>query len=58
LIFEELLPYQNTAIKNAKRLLESREDVHNPENYNPSTTIHKLVENLNKFGSTKTTPLI
>ncbi len=42
LIFVELLGMQETAIKNAERLLES-----SPENNDPSTTVHKLVELLN-----------
>ncbi|TWJ56183.1 hypothetical protein CHCC5023_1520 [Bacillus paralicheniformis] len=39
---------QSTAIKNAKRLLESYTS-QNPENNKPSTTVHLLVEELNKF---------
>ena len=38
-----------TAIKNAKKLLESYGENHNPEIDNPSTTIYKLVEILNNL---------
>lgn len=48
-IFNELLELQDRAIKNAKKLLESHGTEHNPEADNPSTTIHRLVELLNKF---------
>ena len=47
LIFEVLLPLQNDAIGNAKRLIASYGKEHNPENDNPSTTIHTLVKLLN-----------
>lgn len=49
LIFETLLPLQHVAIENAKRLLESYGENHNPEQDNPSTSIHKLVALLNKL---------
>ena len=49
LIYEELLELQPTAIRNAKKLLESYGETHNPESDNPSTTIHKLVEILNNL---------
>lgn len=49
-IFDELLPLQDKAIKNAEILLLSYEDSHNPEKDNPSTTIHKLVKILNGLG--------
>lgn len=49
LIYEELLEFQQKAIKNAKKLLESYGETHNPESDNPSTTIHKLVEILNNL---------
>lgn len=47
-IYGELLEKQATAIRNAKRLLKcySRPK---PEHDNPSTTVHLLVEQLNKF---------
>ncbi len=44
LIFNELLELQETAIKNAKKLLENYEDLHNPESDNPSTRVFELVE--------------
>lgn len=43
LIFEKLQTLQETAIKNAERLMSSYEAGHNPESDNPSTTVHKLV---------------
>jgi hypothetical protein len=49
LIYEELLEFQPKAIKNAKNLLESYGETHNPESDNPSTTIYKLVEILNNL---------
>ncbi|NCD11445.1 MAG: RloB domain-containing protein [Epsilonproteobacteria bacterium] len=48
-IFEELYTLQDTAVKNAKRLMDSYGEGHNPESDNPSTTIHKLVELLNSL---------
>jgi hypothetical protein len=42
---------ENTAIKNAKRLLNSYSN-DNPERNNPSTTVYKLVEELNKYKDT------
>lgn len=50
-IFEELQTLQNTAIDNAKRLMSFHGEGHNPENDNPSTTVHKLVELLNSLWS-------
>lgn len=50
-IFEVLKPLQCTAIQNAKKLLASYGDSHNPESDNPSTTIHLLVEVLNLIPS-------
>jgi len=46
-IYDELLELQDTGIKNATKLLESYGNEYNPENANPSTTIHKLIEILN-----------
>jgi len=46
-IFKTLQPLQNIAIKNAKKLLEFYGENHNPENDNPSTRVHLLVEILN-----------
>ncbi|RXJ94935.1 hypothetical protein CRU94_07310 [Arcobacter sp. AHV-9/2010] len=48
LIFNELLELQETAIKNAKKLLENYAGSHNPENDNPSTRVFELVEILSK----------
>jgi len=52
-MFDLLLPYRATAIKNAIRLL-GRYDRPNPERDNPSTTVHILVQELlkNSPGST------
>ena len=50
LIFETLKPLQDVAIRNAKKLLESYGEEHNPESDNPSTTIYKLVNILNSLG--------
>jgi len=53
LIFETLKPLQSVAIRNAKRLLDSYGDEHNPESDNPSTRVHLLVEVLNGLISLK-----
>ncbi len=50
MIFETLLDKQETAIINAKNLLISYGNSHNPEQNNPSTRVHILVEILNKLG--------
>ncbi len=47
-MYKELLDKQEKAIKNAERLLKSY-PTPNPANDNPSTTVHKLVTELNKF---------
>nr|WP_267285348.1 RloB domain-containing protein [Arcobacter porcinus] len=47
LIFNELLELQETAIRNAKKLLENYADLHNPELDNPSTKVFELVDILN-----------
>ncbi len=47
-MYQKLLPKQNTAIKNAKRLLSSYEK-NNPEKNNPSTNVFELVELLNQY---------
>lgn len=47
-MYHELLDNQQTAIDNAKKLLASYPDS-NPEQDNPSTTVHLLVEELNKY---------
>lgn len=49
LIFETLQNSQSIAIDNANRLLNSYGENHNPENDNPSTTIHRLVILLNEI---------
>lgn len=47
-IYEEIENLQPTAIRNAKTLLKQYNPC-NPESDNPSTTVHLLVEALNKF---------
>ena len=47
-IYDELLNLQSDARRNAKRLL-SNYTQSNPERDNPSTTVHLLVEELNKY---------
>lgn len=47
-IYDLICDREYTAIKNAKRLLGSYSN-ENPERNNPSTTVYKLVEELNKF---------
>lgn len=47
-IYEELKDKQQDAIKHAKLLLQ-KYDRPNPESDNPSTTVHLLVEELNRF---------
>ncbi len=47
-MYSELLDKQLDAIRNATRLLE-RGSVGNPALENPSTTVHVLVEELNKY---------
>ncbi|WP_071191905.1 RloB family protein [Trichormus sp. NMC-1] len=47
-IYEELENRQSTAIKHAKNLLKQYNPC-NPESDNPSTTVHLLVEELNRF---------
>jgi RloB-like protein len=47
-MYENLLDRQQTAIKHSQKLLESY-DRSNPEQDNPSTTVHLLVQALNKF---------
>lgn len=48
LIFEEIFERQDDAIRNAERLLSQYPNP-NPENDNPSTTMHVLVEELRKW---------
>jgi hypothetical protein len=47
-IYDQILPLQWTAIRNAENLLRSYCN-HSPERDNPSTTVHHLVQELNKF---------
>lgn len=49
LIFDELAPLQEIALRNAQNLLDSYGVDYNPENNNPSTTVHKLVEILSNL---------
>lgn len=46
-IYEELLPYQETGIRNAQKLLCLYEP-QQPAHDDPSTTVHELVQELNK----------
>lgn len=50
-IYSLICDKENVAIKNAKRLFESYPN-ENPEKNNPSTTVYKLVEELNKYKDT------
>ena len=47
-IYDDLLDKQDTASKNAKKLLEDYPQL-KPEQDNPSTTVHLLVKQLNRF---------
>lgn len=47
-IYEEIFEKQATAIKNAEQLLKQY-NPQNPAEDNPSTTVHLLVKELNKF---------
>jgi hypothetical protein len=47
-MYDELAPYQQIAIRNARRLLEEYQ-ARNPACDNPSTTVHRLVEQLLRF---------
>ncbi len=53
LIFEILLAKQPIAIKNAKKLLASYGDSHTPQQDNPSTTVHQLIQILNYINLSK-----
>jgi hypothetical protein len=46
-MYEKLQNYQPDAIRNAKNLLKEYQDKPNPEQDNPSTTVHLLVQALN-----------
>ncbi|MFN3309754.1 MAG: RloB family protein [Anaerolineales bacterium] len=47
-LYEKLLPYQAEAIRNAERLMNSYFPNHNPARDNPCTTVHLLVQELNR----------
>ncbi|GAB4496920.1 MAG: hypothetical protein OHK0052_07630 [Anaerolineales bacterium] len=47
LLYETLLARQETALRNAKKLLETYQP-HNPATDNPCTTVHLLVDELNR----------
>jgi hypothetical protein len=47
-MYSVLLPMQETAVINARRLLESYSE-HNPADDNPCTTVFMLVEKLNEY---------
>lgn len=47
-IYEELLERQRIAVRNAQKLLSSYQP-HRPAHDNPVTTVHKLVEQLNRW---------
>lgn len=53
IIFDTLLDKQQKAITKATKLLKSYNPNHNPEKDNPSTTVHLLVEVLNKLHISK-----
>lgn len=48
-MYEILRDKQETAIRNAEKLLRNYGDNHNPANDNPCTTVHLLVQELNRF---------
>ena len=48
-MYDRLLARQPTAIRNAARLLASYAPDRNPEADNPSTTVHLLVQELNRY---------
>lgn len=47
-LYQELLPRQDVAIRHAERLL-AQYNPHDPADDDPSTTVHLLVQELNKF---------
>jgi hypothetical protein len=47
-IYQKLLKFQPNAIRNAKKLIGKYQPI-NPEKDNPSTTVFRLVEELNKY---------
>jgi hypothetical protein len=48
-MYEHLIDLQSDAIRNAQTLLKQYDPAHNPERDNPSTTVHLLVQELNKY---------
>lgn len=48
-LYGRLLSRQTTAIQNAERLLASYQPHHNPARDNPCTTVHLLVQELNRY---------
>jgi len=47
-MYEKLKPYQTTAITNAAKLIQDRDEAKkHPFDANPSTTVHELVQELN-----------
>jgi len=56
LIFDELQLFQEVAMQNAKKLLESYGVDSSPQSNNPSTTVHKLIEILNRLNQSITQP--
>ncbi|HCK99324.1 MAG TPA: hypothetical protein DHW42_04375 [Candidatus Marinimicrobia bacterium] len=48
-MYNEMLPGQKAAIRNAKRLLKIYDDSTQPANCNPSTKVHLLVQELKKY---------
>jgi hypothetical protein len=51
-MYEKIKGRQSTAIINSENLLISYRGTFNPENCNPCTTVHCLVEELNKWATT------
>ncbi|MCG2717116.1 MAG: RloB family protein [Candidatus Marinimicrobia bacterium] len=48
-MYIEMLPRQNTAIQNAEKLLRTYHDNTQPADFNPSTKVYLLVQELNKY---------
>jgi hypothetical protein len=48
-MYDVLLERQSEAIRNAQRLLDFYGPEHNPERDNPCTTVHMLVQELNRY---------
>jgi hypothetical protein len=47
-MYDKLQPRQETALRNARRLMENYSP-HNPAQDNPCTTVHQLVDELNRY---------